>query len=66
MKLTMIQRVQLAIRGYAFSHKEVLKEGTDPTPLHIAKCKIHGYYLDYPHGVKRELRCSMCKDDEGG
>lgn len=65
MKLTLSQRVQLAIIGRAFSHSEILKEGDPPTPFYIAKCKIHGHYLDYPHGFKSEIRCPMCKEAEG-
>jgi len=65
MKLTLGQRVQLTIRGYAFSHRQILREGAKPTPFYIAKCRIHGHYMDYLHKFKAELRCPMCKEDEG-
>jgi len=65
MKLTLIQRLQLTLRGYALSHKQVLREGAEAIAFYIAKCEIHGHYLDYPHKFKAELRCPMCKEATG-
>jgi len=27
---------------------------------YLAKCKKHGYYITYPQGYQRELRCPIC------
>ena len=65
MKLTLRQRLELTLRGFTFSHKQVLREGAAPTPFYIAKCRIHGYYVDYPHGFEGKLRCLLCMEAEG-
>ena len=59
-KPTFFQRVKIKILGVAFSHKEVLREGAEPTSLYFAHCSIHGYYTDYPHGYGEKLKCPVC------
>jgi len=29
-------------------------------PYYLAKCKKHGYYITYPQGYVRSLRCPIC------
>jgi len=64
MKPTFIQKLKVAIFGYTFIHKRILREGAESTPFYIAKCRIHGYFSDYPHKFKAEIRCPMCKEVE--
>jgi len=40
--------------GRLFSHFE------GRSPKYIAKCKIHGFYVDHPHGEDEILECPVC------
>jgi hypothetical protein len=35
--------------------------GSGPIQFFYGFCDTHGYYVDYPHGYKHELRCPECE-----
>jgi len=62
--LSLFQRLQLFIQGYAF-HRWKKKEGwKDYLPIYIVKCKRHGLFLDYPHGFRGYFICPKCVLEE--
>lgn len=66
MKPTFFQRVKIKVLGVAFSHKEILTEGAEPTSFYFAHCSLHGYYVDYSHGFRENVKCPICypREDE--
>lgn len=57
---TFFQKITIRILGSAFSHRELLSEGDIYTSFFFARCPLHGYYVDYPHGFKLNLKCPVC------
>ncbi len=60
MKLTFHQKVQMAVRGYAFSHHEARNGWKKKLPFFIIKCPEHGYQVNYVQGFRKEIRCPEC------
>ena len=59
-KLTWKRRLALALDGRAHVEDRGLPEFYNATPLYLARCKDHGFYIDYPHGHGEVLRCLGC------
>ena len=59
-KLTWRIKIELATWGRSHIEDRGLPEFYNATPLYLARCKDHGYYIDYPHGHAQILRCPGC------
>jgi len=59
-KLSLWQKIQLAVQGYAFHHWEKRPGWRDYLPIYVVKCKKHGLYFDYPHGFRQYFLCPEC------
>jgi predicted Zn-ribbon and HTH transcriptional regulator len=50
--------VRIWLLGSAFHHWE--SRGKGRLKIETARCRLHGYFMDYRHGWHRELRCPKC------
>jgi hypothetical protein len=63
-KLSIRQKIQLLIKGYAFLRYEKRKGWRDYLPIYIVKCNKHGLFEDYPHGYNGYFICPKCREEE--
>ena len=64
--LTLWQRLQLLVSGYAFL-RWVKPEGyLGPVALYVVKCAKHGLFLDNPHGHREYFMCDHKHADKTG
>lgn len=64
LKLSLWQKIQLKIQGYAFHHWEKREGWSDYLPIYVVKCKEHGLFTDYPHGYRQYFLCPECLKEE--
>jgi len=65
-KLSLWQKIQLLINGYAFLRWEKQEGWKDYLPIYIVKCKKHGLFEDYPHGFgDGYFICLKCLEEKG-
>ena len=62
LNLSFSQRLKLRIFGSVYVEHRKTNSWNKALPHHIAKCKIHGYFIDYPHGRAEDLRCPECME----
>ncbi|MCJ7634994.1 hypothetical protein MUP77_21715 [Candidatus Bathyarchaeota archaeon] len=60
MNMTIWQRIQLWINGYAYLRMEKRKGWKAELPIYIVKCEKHYLFEDYPHGHEPYFMCSKC------
>jgi len=58
--LSWVQRVKLRISGHVYIEHRKKPGWKKAHPHYLAKCKTHGFYVDYPHGWEEKLRCPKC------
>ena len=58
-KLSLKEKLMVRILGYYLAFYDN-KNFSKPMPIYMAKCKIHGYFLDYLHGYDDRLDCPEC------
>lgn len=58
------QRFLLRVNGRVYVLTGIKEGWKTPFPFYVAKCKIHGYYLDYPKGGRERLTCPQCMKEE--
>ena len=63
-KLTWRRRLALALTGIAHVETRGPPEFTGDVPLYLARCKDHGFYVDFPHGHEEVLFCPVCRPRE--
>jgi len=61
--LTLWQRLQLRILGYAYLKHEQRSGWKEPLPIFVVKCRKHGVYVDYPHGFRGYFVCPQCEKE---
>jgi hypothetical protein len=61
--LTLWQRLQLRILGYAYLRHEQREGWREPLPIFAVKCSKHGVYEDYPHGLRGYFVYPQCKKE---
>lgn len=64
LRLSIINKISLALRGYSKFEERQYEGWTGRSDFYVYKCKINGkkrLTLDYPHGFSSELECTLCK-----
>jgi hypothetical protein len=61
--LSLRQRLTLRITGRVFLRYERRKGWLGSLPIYLAKCPVHGYFIDYPHGENDRLDCPQCFEE---
>jgi len=62
-KLTIRQRLELALVGQTFFAMEKPPGYSDYTPMYVVKCKRHGLTKVSPHGFYDMVGCPECDDE---
>jgi len=52
--------LKLVILGKTYLAHNTKPGWNGELPFYIAKCRQHGYFLDYPHGWSGYLHCPLC------
>jgi len=55
-------RLKIFLFGKALAFKENTY-GHGDISYYYRRCPRHGYFIDYPHGWKEELRCPKCEKE---
>ncbi len=58
------QRLKVALFSRCYLEHRQREDWTAPLPFFVAKCKLHGYFEDYPHGYRETLYCPVCLLEE--
>ena len=61
MKLSILQRIQLEVMGYAYIGHRKYPDWSGPIPFYAFKCPEHGLVTNYPHGYRQILECPKCR-----
>lgn len=59
-KLTLNQKIVLAIQGYIFYKYIKRTTDLDYLPVYIVRCPKHGDFLDHPQGYNEYFTCHKC------
>ena len=58
------KKLKLKLFGHTYVCHIRRKEWRGPLPIHIVKCKKHGYYACYPMGYQGYFLCPKCFEEE--
>lgn len=62
-EISFIQWLRLKLRGEVKVFDAMKAGWTEPLPFFVFKCQSCGEYaLDYPHGYRGRLDCSVCNE----
>jgi hypothetical protein len=61
-KLNVYQKIILRIVGYVKIGVMRNARSDGFSNIYVAKCSLHGIYVDIPHGASGELRCRKCEE----
>jgi hypothetical protein len=60
MKLSLKQKLLLFLNGRCFLRYEKREGWHGYLPVYGVKCKLHGFFMDYPHGWTGYFWCPVC------
>jgi len=60
MEITRTMQIKIIIFGRFHIFNDQKEGWRGKLPFYIAKCKKHGYFIDYPHGYEKRLDCPLC------
>jgi hypothetical protein len=63
-QLTLKQKILLFLNGRCFLRYEKRKGWSGYLPIYLAKCDIHGFFENHPHGWTESLQCPACMEME--
>jgi hypothetical protein len=61
-KLSLMQRLKLRILGYVYVGEFQDWGFRGVLPFYAVRCRLHGIFLDYPHGYKEYFLCPKCME----
>ena len=64
LNLSFSQRLRLRIFGSVYVEHRKKNSWNKALPHYLAKCKKHGYFIDYPHGRYEKLVCPECLEED--
>jgi len=62
--ISFLRWLQLKLQGYAPLRRASKLGWRGKLMFYVVKCKVHGYYLDYPHGFRSYFTCPLCVAEE--
>jgi hypothetical protein len=61
--ISLWKKIRIRVFGSAYLNDMIINSDSDPLPIYLFKCPVHGIQKNYPSGWKKYLKCPVCMSE---